>query len=60
VAGFEAQQAEQLGRLREELRDDVYQSQPVRQVPIPKAGKPGEYRTLGIPTVYDLGLLLTG
>jgi retron-type reverse transcriptase len=53
VAGFEAQQEQQLGRLREELRDDVYQPQPVRQVPIPKAGKPGEYRTLGIPTVYD-------
>jgi RNA-directed DNA polymerase len=27
--------------------------QPVRQVPIPKAGKPGEFRTLGIPTIYD-------
>lgn len=53
VAGFEAQQDRQLGRLREELRDERYQPQPVRQVPIPKAGKPGEYRTLGIPTVYD-------
>ena len=53
VAGFKAQQDQQLGRLREELRDDAYQPQPVRQVPIPKAGKPGEYRTLGIPTVYD-------
>lgn len=53
VAGFEAQHGEQLGRMREELRDDLYQPQPVRQVPIPKAGKPGEYRMLGIPTVYD-------
>jgi retron-type reverse transcriptase len=25
----------------------------VRQVQIPKAGKPGEFRTLGIPTIYD-------
>jgi RNA-directed DNA polymerase len=25
----------------------------VRQVRIPKAGKPGEFRTLGIPTIYD-------
>ena len=53
VAGFEAQREQQLGRLCEELRDDEYQPQPVRQVPIPKAGQPGEYRTLGIPTVYD-------
>jgi RNA-directed DNA polymerase len=53
VAGFEAQHGEQLGRMREELRGDRYQPQPVRQVPIPKAGKPGEYRVLGIPTVYD-------
>ena len=53
VAGFEAQCGEQLGRMREEVRDDRYQPQPVRQVPIPKAGKPGEYRVLGIPTVYD-------
>ena len=53
VAGFEAQRDRNLGQLREELRGDRYQPQPVRQVPIPKAGKPGEYRTLGIPTVYD-------
>jgi RNA-directed DNA polymerase len=51
VAGFEAQCDQQLDRLREELRDDCYQPQPVRQAPIPKAGKPGEFRTLGIPTV---------
>ena len=25
----------------------------MRQVQIPKAGKPGEFRTLGIPTIYD-------
>ena len=31
-----------------ELKDDGYQPQPVRQVPIPKAGgKPGEQRMLG-------------
>jgi group II intron reverse transcriptase/maturase len=53
VASFEAQRDQQLSRLCDELRDDGYQPQPVRQVPIPKAGKPGEYRTLGIPTVYD-------
>ena len=53
VAGFEAQQDQLLDQMREELCGDHYQPQPVRQVPIPKAGKPGEYRTLGIPTVYD-------
>ena len=53
VAGFAAQQDQLLDQMREELRGDHYQPQPVRQVPIPKAGKPGEYRTLGIPTVVS-------
>ena len=42
-----------LDRLQSELKEDTYQPQPVRQVQIPKAGKPGEFRTLGIPTIYD-------
>jgi hypothetical protein len=25
----------------------------IRQVQIPKAGKPGEFRTFGIPTIYN-------
>jgi group II intron reverse transcriptase/maturase len=53
VADFEEQLDAQLDRLHEELRQDVYAPQPVRQVRIPKAGKPGEYRGLGIPTIYD-------
>jgi len=50
---FEGQRDSQLNRLHAELREDCYQPQPVRQVQIPKAGKPGEFRTLGIPTIYD-------
>ena len=32
---------------------DAYRPMPVRQVPIPKQGKPGEYRNLGVPKIYD-------
>ncbi len=51
--GFAAQLGQQLDRLQSELKEDVYRPRPVRQVQIPKAGKPGEFRTLGIPTIYD-------
>jgi len=51
--GFTTQLDQQLDRLQSELKEDVYRPQPVRQVQIPKAGKPGEFRTLGIPTIYD-------
>ena len=44
---------ERLARLHEELRTDSYGPRPVRQVRIPKAGKPGEWRMLGIPTIFD-------
>ena len=53
LEGFAEQLDQQLDRLQSELKEDVYQPQPVRQVQIPKAGKPGEFRTLGIPTIYD-------
>jgi group II intron reverse transcriptase/maturase len=42
-----------LERLQQELKEDTYQPRPVRQHPIPKRDNPGEYRTLGIPTIYD-------
>ena len=50
---FEAKLDQQLDRLQRELMQDAYRPQPVRQVPIPKEGKPGEYRMLGVPTIYD-------
>jgi len=53
LEAFEAQLDQQLDRLRGELKEDTYQPLPVRQHPIPKRDKPGEYRMLGIPTIYD-------
>jgi len=53
IREFAEQSDEQLGRLQRELKEHSYRPQPVRQVSIPKAGKPGEYRTLGIPSIYD-------
>ena len=53
---FAAQLDQQLDRLHRELKEEVYQPRPVRQVRIPKAGKPGEYRMLGVPTIYDRGM----
>jgi len=50
---FAAQLDQQLDRLQSELKGNTYQPQPVRQVQIPKTGKPGEFRTLGVPTIYD-------
>src|SRR6516164_7158505 len=53
LEAFAAQLDQQLDRLQRELKEDTYQPQPVRQVQIPKVGKPGEFRTLGVPTIYD-------
>ena len=53
LAAFESQQGRQLARLEEELKEDAYRPQPVLQHPIPKRDKPGEYRMLGVPTIYD-------
>jgi retron-type reverse transcriptase len=50
---FEEQLEQHLDRLHRELEDDTYHPEAVRQVAIPKSGKPEEFRTLGIPTVYD-------
>ena len=53
LQAFGEQLDPQLDRLQSELTEETYKPQPVRQVPIPKAGKPGEFRTLGVPTIYD-------
>jgi RNA-directed DNA polymerase len=53
LATFEAQLEVNLERLHKELKEGTYAPQPVLQHLIPKAGKPGEYRRLGIPTIYD-------
>lgn len=53
IEAFEQHCDEHLHRLHEDLRTDRYQPLPVRRVDIPKAGKPGEWRPLGIPAVID-------
>ena len=53
LEAFEAQLNQQLDRLHRELKEDTYRPLPVRQHPIPKRDKPGEFRMLGIPAVYD-------
>lgn len=53
LEAFAAQSSSQLDRLRRELKEDLYEPLPVRQHPIPKRDKPGEYRMLGIPAIYD-------
>jgi group II intron reverse transcriptase/maturase len=53
IEAFGERLDERLNQLHEELRTDGHRPQPVRRTQIPKAGKPGEHRTLGIPTIYD-------
>ncbi len=53
LQAFEAELDANLERLHGELREGTYAPLPVLQHRIPKAGKPGQHRVLGIPTIYD-------
>ncbi len=53
IDAFGEKLEERLDQMHRELRGDTFLAQPVRQKPIPKTGRPGEYRMLGIPTIYD-------
>jgi RNA-directed DNA polymerase len=50
---FERRLEEDLRRLGEEVRSGSYVPQAIRRIYIPKPGRPGEERPLGIPTVRD-------
>ena len=53
LAAREASLEANLDRLHQGLRDGTDVPQPVLQHLIPKAGQPGKFRRLGIPTVHD-------
>jgi len=53
IKDFEQNKAQELAQLRDELNSWRYEPAPVRQVEIPKPGRPGETRALGIPCVRD-------
>lgn len=53
VAAFGRRVDENLAKLHTELRTGHYRPSAVKRVHIPKAGRPGETRPLGIPVVRD-------
>jgi RNA-directed DNA polymerase len=53
ISAFERRQEDELATLAEELKSGSYEPQAIRRVFIPKPGRPGEERPLGIPTVRD-------
>ncbi len=53
IDDFDNRLDEELAQLQMELRSWRYQPMPVRRVDIPKPGKTGEFRMLGVPAVRD-------
>lgn len=53
IPAFQAVAEVELERLHEELKQGMYRPMPVRRIHIPKKGKPGEKRPLGIPAIRD-------
>lgn len=53
IEEFESNCEGNLKRLQDELKNQYYQPQPVKQQLIPKRGQPGKQRPLGIPTIFD-------
>jgi RNA-directed DNA polymerase len=53
IEQFERRLEDNLGRIAADLRSESYAPQAIRRVFIPKPGRPGEERPLGIPTVRD-------
>jgi RNA-directed DNA polymerase len=53
VDEFEKTVKDELKILHRSLKEGTYEPQPVKRVYIPKRGKPGEKRPLGIPAIKD-------
>ncbi|HYX37714.1 MAG TPA: hypothetical protein VE954_31825 [Oligoflexus sp.] len=51
ITEFGSRLKEELSQLKKDLESWTYEPKPVRRVEIPKPGKKGDTRGLGIPTV---------
>src|ERR1035438_6067705 len=53
IEAFGERLEERLWEIDQEQRTNRFHPPPGRRRPIPKTDKPGEYRMLGIPTIFD-------